>query len=44
MHSDDIASYYFEFIEGVERRVVKERVIKKKRPKAMFEFKMDIQN
>lgn len=43
-NSDDIASYYFEFIEGVERRVVKERVIKKKRPKAMFEFKMDIQN
>ncbi len=47
MDSDDIASYYFEFSEGVERREKREereeRTIKK-RPKAIFEFKMDIKN
>jgi hypothetical protein len=44
IRSNDIASYYFEFVDGIEKRERRERVIKKKRPKAIFEFKMDIKN
>lgn len=42
IRSENIASYYFEFVEGIEKRERKERVIKKKRPKSIFEFKMEL--
>lgn len=44
VRSDDIASYYFEFAEGIEKREIREERRIKKRPKAIFEFKMDIKN